>query len=150
MNILNENKVDFSNEIMIQLAIMLEAVYAAEIIGYKESRTLDSSGFINSLFQKRKQKFRAGRQKIESLIKDFEVAFDDTFDRIIARPGEEMLRANHLQLIANDIVQLLLIYHSRGDGNQDKKDQMKKALMNFKPLDDIDLDAIMKYYKFKV
>lgn len=150
MNILNENKVDFSNEIMIQLAIMLEAVYAAEIIGYKVSRTLDSSGFINSLFQKRKQKFRAGRQKIESLIKDFEVAFDDTFDRIIARPGEEMLRANHLQLIANDIVQLLLIYHSRGDGNQDKKDQMKKALMNFKPLDDIDLDAIMKYYKFKV
>ncbi len=150
MNILNENKVDFSNEIMIQLAIMLEAVYAAEIIGYKVSRTLDSSGFINSLFQKRKQKFRAGRQKIESLIKDFEVAFDDTFDRIISRPGEEMLRANHLQLIANDIVQLLLIYHSRGDGNQDKKDQMKKALMNFKPLDDIDLDAIMKYYKFKV
>lgn len=150
MNILNENKVDFSNEIMIQLAIMLEAVYAAEIIGYKVSRTLDSSGFINSLFQKRKQKFRAGRQKIESLIKDFEVAFDDTFDRIIARPGEEMLRANHLQLIANDIVQLLLIYHSRGDGNQDKKDQMKKALMNFKPLDDIDLDAIMEYYKFKV
>lgn len=150
MNILNENKVDFSNEIMIQLAIMLEAVYAAEIIGYKVSRTLDSSGFINSLFQKRKQKFRAGRQKIEGLIKDFEVAFDDTFDRIIARPGKEMLRANHLQLIANDIVQLLLIYHSRGDGNQDKKDQMKKALMNFKPLDDIDLDAIMKYYKFKV
>ena len=150
MNILNENKVDFSNEIMIQLAIMLEAVYAAEIIGYKVSRTLDTSGFVNSLFQKRKQKFRAGRQKIESLIKDFEVAFDDTFDRIIARPGEEMLRANHLQLIANDIVQLLLIYHSRGDGNQDKKDQMKKALMNFKPLDDIDLDAIMKYYKFKV
>ena len=150
MNILNENKVDFSNEIMIQLAIMLEAVYAAEIIGYKVSRTLDTSGFVNSLFQKRKQKFRAGRQKIESLIKDFEVAFDDTFDRIIARPGEEMLRANHLQLIANDIVQLLLIYHSRGDGNQDKKDQMKKALMNFKPLDDIDLDAIMKYYKFKI
>ena len=150
MNILNENKVDFSNEIMIQLAIMLEAVYAAEIIGYKVSRTLDSSGFINSLFQKRKQKFRAGRQKIESLIKDFEVAFDDTFDRIIARPGEEMLRANHLQLIANDIVQLLLIYHSRGDGDQDKKDQMKRALRNFKPLKDIDLDAIMKYYKFDI
>lgn len=150
MKLLADNKKDFSAEVMIQLAIMLEAVYAAEIIAYKVSRTLDTSGFVNSIFQKRKQKFRAGRQKIEGIIKDFEVAFDETFDRIIAKPGEEMMRANHLHLIANDIVQLLLIYHSRGDGDQDKKDQMKRALRNFKPLKDIDLDAIMKYYKFDI
>ena len=79
MKLLADNKKDFSAEVMIQLAIMLEAVYAAEIIAYKVSRTLDTSGFVNTLFQKRKQKFRAGRQKIEGIIKDFEVAFDDTF-----------------------------------------------------------------------
>ena len=50
MKILADNKKDFSAEVMIQLAIMLEAVYAAEIIAYKVSRTLDTSGFVNTLF----------------------------------------------------------------------------------------------------
>ena len=51
MKILADNKKDFSAEVMIQLAIMLEAVYAAEIIAYKVSRTLDTSGFVNTYFK---------------------------------------------------------------------------------------------------
>ena len=30
------------------------------------------------------------------------------------------------------------------------KDKMKKALLNFKPVKGIDLDAIMEYYKIKL
>ena len=35
MNILNKDKTDFSAEVLVQLAIMLECVYAAELIAYK-------------------------------------------------------------------------------------------------------------------
>ena len=39
MNILNKDKTDFSAEVLVQLAIMLECVYAAELIAYKVSGT---------------------------------------------------------------------------------------------------------------
>ena len=63
--------------------------------------------------------------------------------------SDHLISTAHIVAVnGKEIVQLLLIYHSRGDGDQDKKGQMKRALRNFKPLKDIDLDAIMKYYKF--
>ena len=46
MDILNKDKTDFSSEILVQLAIILEAVYAAEIIAYKVSNTLDHNGYV--------------------------------------------------------------------------------------------------------
>lgn len=151
MELLNEQKTDFSNEVIIQLAICLEAVYAAEIICYKVADTLDRSGYINSLFQKRKQDYRKARTMIQDVISKLEVAFDQTFDNIVyKKDGSERMRAHHVQGTANDLVQLLLIYFARGDGDPEKKDRMKKALLNFKPTLDIDLDAIMKYYNFKL
>lgn len=151
MDIVNKDGSDFSQEVIVQLAICLEAVYAAEIICYRVSDTLDRSGYINSLFQKRKQTYNKARRMLQDVISNLEVAFDNTFDNIVYKEdGEERMRADHVHGTANDLVQLLLIYFARGDGDQDKKDKMKKALMNFKPTLDIDLDAIMKYYNFKI
>ena len=50
MNILNKDKTDFSAEVLVQLAIMLECVYAAELIAYKVSGTLDRNGYVGTLF----------------------------------------------------------------------------------------------------
>ena len=52
--------------------------------------------------------------------------------------------------MANDVVELLLIYFARSDGDMVKKQNMKKALLNFKPVKGIDLEAIMDYYKIKL
>lgn len=150
MKILNERGDDFSMEIILQLAICLHVVYAAEIICYKIARTLDLSGYVESLFQRRKQSFNKARLGLQDVIKNLEVAFDDTFDKIMFKEaGEENMRQNHLLGAANDLVEFLLIYYSRGDGSQEKKDRMKKALMNFKQTQDFDLEAIRKYYDFK-
>lgn len=150
MKILNERGDDFSMEIILQLAICLHVVYAAEIICYKIARTLDLSGYVKSLFQRRKQSFNKARLGLQDVIKNLEVAFDDTFDKIMFKEaGEENMRQNYLLGAANDLVEFLLIYYSRGDGSQEKKDRMKKALMNFKQTQDFDLEAIRKYYDFK-
>lgn len=150
MDIVNKDKSDFSLEVMVQLAICLEAVYAAEIICYRMADRLDHSNYINTLFQRRKQSFNKARKMLQEIIRNLEIAFDDTFSNITGKKdGNDIKRADFLHGTANDIVELLLIYFARGDGDQTKKDNMKKALMNFKPNLDIDLDAIMKFYDFK-
>ena len=150
MDIINKNKTDFSAEILVQLAIMLEAVYAAEIIAYKVSNTLDHNGYVGTLFQRKKQCLNNARKKIESIIRDLEYAFDKTFDDIVYRPGETISRTDFVQAMANDVVQLLLIYFGRSDGDMERKDKMKKALLNFKPIKEVDLDALMEYYKINL
>lgn len=150
MNVLNKTKDDLSNEMMVQLAIVLDAVYAAEIIAYRVAMTMDNNDIVDSLFQKRKQCFRQARQDIEKVIHNLEISFDHTFDDIIGREnGEELMRADLLLARANDVVQLLNIYNCRCDGDWDKRDKMKKALLNFKPNPEIDLESIRKYYNFK-
>ena len=150
MKLLNEQGTDFSREVLIQLAICLNIVWAAEIICYKVARTLDASGYISSLFQKRKQSFNKARTGLQTIIRDLETAFDGTFDRIVNKvDGKECMTQDYLQGTANDVVELLLIYYMRGDGDQDRKDKMKKALMRFKPVKDFDVDALAEYYKFK-
>lgn len=32
----------------------------------------------------------------------------------------------------------------------ERKDKMKKALLNFKPIKEVDLDALMEYYKINL
>lgn len=150
MKLLNDTKNDCSNEVMIQLAISLEAVWAAEIICYRLSATLDALGARGTFFQEKKQALNKARRMIQQTITYLETAFDKTFDDIFTRrEGEEAMRTEHIQMLANDLVQLLLIYYARGDGDMDRKDSMKRALLNFKPVKDIDLDSIMKYYNFK-
>ena len=150
MNILNKDKTDFSAEVLVQLAIMLECVYAAELIAYKVSGPLDRNGYVGTLFQRRKQCLNNARRKVEAIIRDLEVAFDETFDKIAGCQGDAVDRVDFLQAMANDVVELLLIYFARSDGDMIKKQNMKKALLNFKPVKGIDLEAIMDYYKIKL
>ena len=114
------------------------------------SGTLDRHGYVVTLFQRRKQCLNNARRKVEAIIRDLEVAFDETFDKIAGCQGDAVDRVDFLQAMANDIVELLLIYFARSDGDMVKKQNMKKALLNFKPVKGIDLDAIMEYYKIKL
>ena len=112
--------------------------------------TLDRHGYVGTLFQRRKQCLNNARRKVEAIIRDLEVAFDETFDKIAGCQGDAVDRVDFLQAMANDVVELLLIYFARTDGDMVKKQNMKKALLNFKAVKNIDLDAIMEYYKIKL
>lgn len=148
MKLLNEDRTDFSNEIMVQLAIMLECTYAAELIAYRVSRDLDNSGIKNTLFQKKKQLFNQARRKTQEIIRDLEVSLDGTFADIQRKNLEKFDGTDYVHGLANDILQLLLIYYARSDGDPETRKRMKKALANFKPNPEIDLTELMKYYKF--
>lgn len=149
MKYLNEKGDDVSAELMIPFAIMLECTWAAEIIAYRMSDTMDAYFQTHTLVQKKKQEFRKARQMVESVIRHLEYSFDVDFNRA----GEK--GAGYTDVIqenANDILKLLLIYFSRSDTDWEKKHRMKQALINFKPSEevkDIDLVGLLKYFKLQ-
>lgn len=127
---------------------MLECVWAAELIAYKVSDSLDEYGIRKSVFQTRKMALNQARRKVQELIRHCEAAFDETFDNIYNHvEGEACHRSEIVQGWANDVIKLLLIYWVRGEGDMDKKDAMKKALLNFKATNDINIKELLKYYK---
>ena len=81
----------------------------SELIAYKVSGTLDRNGYVGTLFQRRKQCLNSARRKVEAIIRDLEVAFDETFDKIAGCQGDAVDRTDFLQAMANDVVELLLI-----------------------------------------
>lgn len=120
------------------------------MIAYKVSRSLDAYGVQGSLFQKRKQALNNARRGLQEVIRQLEIAFDESIDQVFVNEKQLTGQYGAFQKLASDTLQMLLIYHARGEGDQEKRDRMKKALLNFKPESTIDLDAIMKYYDFKL
>ena len=148
--LVNESQDDYSKDVLLQAMILLEIVYAGELICYKIARDLKLGGYVDSLFQTKKKALKSALDKIEKANAELRYAFDEKFDKIVNKiPGEESFAYKYIQKNANDILQLLLIYFARGDGDQAKKDSMKKALMNFKPNPDYNLEGILQYYNFK-
>jgi len=149
MNIIDKQRKDFSEEAYVQLSIAMVAVWAAEIICYHVGDTLDGMLIKDTFFQKKRNVFKNARAQLQHLIAYLDYHFEKDFDIVLAKDrigGKSP--ADLVTKNANDIVQLLLIYMSRGDMDFEKRDSMKRALMNFKPIAEIDLDAIMNYYKF--
>lgn len=136
-----------SDDLYIALGIMLECVWASEIIAYRIARTMDSIKAKKTLVQEKKQSLNKARRMVEDIIRNLENAFDDTFNT--CGKGENGYYTDEIQYCANDIVKLLLIYYARGDGDWERKDKMKAALLNFKPLKDVDLLGLLKYFNLQ-
>lgn len=149
MKLLNKEKNDISDDLYISLGIMLECVWAAEIIAYRIAETMDSIKAKGTLVQEKKQCLNKARRMTQDIIRNLEIAFDDTFNMCGSRRGIDGLFMDEIQECANDIVKLLLIYYARGDGDWEKKDRMKAALLNFKPLVGVDLTGMLKYFNLQ-
>lgn len=149
MKLLNKEKNDISDDLYISLGIMLECVWAAEIIAYRIAETMDSIKAKGTLVQEKKQCLNKARRMNQDMIRNLEIAFDDTFNMCGAGRNEGGLFMDEIQECANDIVKLLLIYYARGDGDWERKDKMKAALLNFKPVKDVDLSGLLKYFNLQ-
>lgn len=148
--LLNKEKDDLSQEGYVIIAIFLEMIYASNIIAYQMSDALDRLGCRGTLFQKKKQNLNQARKAVDGIIRNLEVSFDGTFSQIFNRmTGHEALVTESVQALANDVIRLLLVYFSRGDGDPDKRAKMQKALENFKPMPDINLNELLKFFQIK-
>lgn len=156
MRVLNKDYTDMSPEMILQLVVALECVFATEIICYKASDILDQS--IESkalykdqtLFQQKKRNARNARKYIQAAIRELESSFDDTLNKVYNKiEGQELVRCEAVHGLANDIVHLLLIIFAKTDGNPAKRESVKKALMNYKnEWEDLDLKELLKFYKY--
>lgn len=146
--LLNEDCSDMSQEGYVIMAIFLEMIYGCEIIAYQMSDALDRIGAKGTLFQTRKQNLNQARRSMDGIVRNLETAFDGTFDQVFNRlTGKEVLVTESVQALANDMIRLMLVYFSRGDGDPDKRKNMQKALENFKPMPNIDLNKLLKFFK---
>lgn len=143
----DESRCEFSDEVVTQLAIMSECVYAAEIIAYRMSRILDSDGVKGTVFQNRKQALSNARRGLDQMLRNLEQAFDvQVFERAT---GDSKDRAEALHFQANDVVQVLLLYFSRCDEAEGKRDAIKKMIRRFKQNPGLDIESIIDYYRVK-
>lgn len=152
MKLLNDTNTDLSNEMIVQLAIVLEMVLGAEIICYRCARSFDAINAKGIFFQEKKRSINNARKSIENCISQLEMGFDGMFEKVWNKiPGQQAKRCDAMQWLANDVIKLLLIYYSRADSDIEKRKRMQKALLNFKPDAEtsFNLDEMLKYYNIE-
>lgn len=151
MKIYNNDHTDFSDEVMLQLALMYHCVMSAEIIGYRMDGLLQFMGEKGNTFGQKKVHLRETGLLLKRAVQNLEKYLDDDFGKICSADARQSgLRHDFLMERANEIVQLLLIYYSRIDGQPEKNRAIQKAIMNFKPSDlAVDIREVLKYYDFK-
>lgn len=86
------------------------------MIAYKVSRTLDAYGVQGSLFQKRKQALNNARRGLQEVIRQLEIAFDESIDQVFVNEKQLTGQYGAFQKLASDTLQMLLIYHAHSEG----------------------------------
>lgn len=151
--LINDSGTDFSAEGYAALGVLLEMVWGIQTMGARMAKALDRIGAKDCLVQRKKQAFNDAKKNINALLKDLEVAFDETFNYAMCRVPEGTLeRTEALQSYADDIVRLLILYYSRVDGDPegtDKRARVHKAIANFKPVPGFDAEALIRFFKMR-
>lgn len=148
MELLNKEKNDLSPEGYIYLAIILEMAYALQIMGFRMADAMDKIGAKGHLTQRKKAAFNDAKRHAQGLVNGLDVAFDGTFSKLYDN-ADGMSRADNIHGQANEIIRLLLIYMTRGDGEPEKRKRMQQALLNFKQDYPHDLAGLLKFHGFK-
>jgi hypothetical protein len=151
MRLVNDDYTDLSREGCVILAATLVKIWSTETLCYRLADALDAIGVRGTLVQTKKMHLNRARRAIDQAVKDLEVAFDTTFEKVFGRiEGEEMNRAEAVQRLSNfeSILTILAMCRAEG-GDESKLDNMVKAIRNFKQVDDIDVDGILRTLKLQ-
>lgn len=146
MKIFTDNKDQFSREMFILLGVMMYNIWVAELIAYRMSDTMDSLKQKHQICQDKKHHLNKFRRMLMDMKRSLEIVFDVNYNAVA---DDNLSNYDEMLEIANDLARMELIYLGRGDGEPEKKDRMKQALLNFKPLPDVDVDEIIKYFNLK-
>lgn len=147
MDILEKGGHTYSKDLRLSIGLLLYSIWASEIVCYRIAESMDLLKAKNTFTQRRKQSLNRARRMVLQIIRDMGIAFDDDF-ALVAQTEKGYM--DNVQENANDILKLLLIYFSRGDGDWEKKDKMKLALLNFKPNPEgYNIVELLKYFNLK-
>lgn len=152
--LLNEKKTDLSNEMLLQVALILEMQNVCEMMCYAMAREFDRSGYKDTFFQRKKQALTEIKTCFERAARLINCNFDETLQKIwnkAALNNETEAVYDAVQWLSMDTLRLLLIYHSRCDADWTKRERIHKAILNFKPDEKVtfDLDGLLKYYNIE-
>ena len=81
MDLLNADGTDFSNEIVLQIALMLEMVNAAHLIAYRLDRILGNADLKSNLIRDRKLALSEAQKAARRVVTQFNAAFDGVFEK---------------------------------------------------------------------
>lgn len=143
---------DFSLEGYTSVASLMAMVYASEILAYRVSDALETIGMKKDVFHLKRKALNAARRQATSLITNLETAFDSDFSDIVLKEGAEFAgqRDAEFHALACEVLELVLIFLAISEGAEyEKRMNIFKALRNFKVTADIDLPALLKYFRFE-
>lgn len=151
MILIKDDISDFTPEGYTTLATMMSLVYAGEILAYRVTDSLEAMGCRNTIFHKRKKSLNTARRQMQSAIANLETAFDGDFDDIVFNGPVEgaAKRDAEFHALAAETLKLALIFMAKSEGMEyGKRQNIFKMMGNFKGGENIDLQGILKFFRF--
>lgn len=151
MKLINEAGDDFSNDILAILGAVQAMGNACEIAAERLSAVLSSWDIKGTLIQQQKRYIKAANRSFDSFLHNLEAAYDKAYSEIITDRGEDKIaeRDETMHGMAAEMLKLAIMYVVKSEGmDSDKRQNIFKALGNFKDSGTIDLQGILKFFRF--
>lgn len=142
MDLLNADGTDFSNEVVLQIALMLEMINAAHLIAYRLDRILGNANLKSNLIRDRKLALSEAQKAARRVVAQFNAAFDGVFDK--AAKGEA-LRHDAINSHSVDIIETMLEYYNVVEVNDGNRERVKKAIRKLQGAG-YPISEMMEYY----
>lgn len=142
MKLMNDEGTDFSGEVVLQIALMLEMINAAHLIAFRLDRILGNNGLKSQLIRERKLALAEAQKAARRVVSQFNVAFEGVFDQ--ASKGES-LRHDAINSHSVDIIETLLEYYNVVEVNDSNRERVKKSIRRLKGAG-YPISEIMEYY----
>lgn len=142
MKLMNDEGTDFSGEVVLQIALMLEMINAAHLIAFRLDRILGNNGLKSRLIRERKLALAEAQKAARRVVSQFNVAFEGVFDQ--ASKGES-LRHDAINSHSVDIIETLLEYYNVVEVNDSNRERVKKSIRRLKGAG-YPISEIMEYY----
>ena len=151
MKLINEAKDDFSLEVLAILGAVQAMGNACEIAAERLSAVLDSWDIKGTLIQQQKRYIKAANRSFDSFLHNLEAAYDKAYSEIITSKGNDYIadRDETMHGMAAEMLRLAIMYVVKSEGmDNDKRQNIFKMMGNFKDSGTIDLQGILKFFRF--
>lgn len=143
---LPNGKYEFTDEVLTILAIVASMLFACQLIMELLSRSCKRENLTSSFFQKHKQTVNDATRYFRLLhttLSKFDGWFDDMMD------GKKE-NCDYLQRNANDVVKLLLLFYSRTENHEEKRERIFSIIRSFDQEEHEDFNALFNYFNVKL
>lgn len=151
MKLINDTGDDFSNEILAVLGAVQAMGNACEIAAERLSAVMNHFDIKGTLIQQQKRYIKAANRNFESFLHNLEAAYDKVYNEIITSRGDDYIadRDETMHGMSAEMLKLAIMYVVKSEGmDNDKRQNMFKMMSNFKGGDNIDLQGILKFFRF--